>query len=570
MTNGLISTILLGKHPVVSDQRVYKYALLRAQLAVLIALVALINMAVDVYNNVTVFLPVNVGLIVFSGISLVLTRLGHYSISTLLILLIMNISVFLFADGHGPQGGIFFYFVCCSLTALVLYGHRHRKLGMLLAGFSLLLGMFSYYVDLGLIDSPQYEAGAVERNFILNFASCTICSAFVIYFLIKRNHESERALVASAQQLKQTSTDLEKSQQRFALALRGTRAGIYEWNVSTNEIFVSPAYKNLLGYSDHELDGITAAHYLQEIIHPEDMARMRVNMEHPEYVGSTYQNEVRLRTKTGNYKWFMDSGVLTRTHSGQVEMVVGSIIETDERKKAEEEIRKKNEQLAKTNQELDRFVYSASHDMRAPLSSLLGLIHLSEKTDQADELHLYLSMMKDRIKAMEGFIREVTDYSRNARLDIVPTEIQLRPLVLEIAQTLAFSVENKSISILSEIPDHFMMKTDLARLQVILNNLISNAYKHHDWTKAERYIKISATRHEHQVVINIEDNGIGIAPGYHQRVFEMFFRASETSEGSGLGLYIVKETLEKMGGEISVQSVPGQGSTFSISIPDLT
>lgn len=563
-----ISSILLGKNSAGADRRAYKYALLRAQLAVLIVLVALINIALDVHNGVVVFFPLNISLIVLAGLSLVFTRLGHYKFSTLLLVLILNLSVFLFADAHDQGGGVYFYFICCALTALVLCGHRNRRLGIGFAAFSLALGLLSFYYDLGILDSPRYGPGVVEQNFIVNFAITTVGSSFFIYFLIKRNHESELALVTSAEQLKQTSLDLEKSQQRFALALRGTRAGIYEWKVITNKIFVSPAYKNLLGYSDDELEGITPAYYLQKIIHPEDLARMRMNMEHPESVGPTYQNEVRLKTRQGNYKWFMDSGVLTRTPTGEVEMVVGSIIETDERKKAEEEIRQKNDQLAKTNQELDRFVYSASHDMRAPLSSLLGLIHLSEKTNQPEELHLYLSMMKERIKTMEGFIREVTDYSRNARLDIISAEVNLRPLVLEIAQTLAFSVANKSVQILTEIPDDFGLMTDLARLQVILNNLISNAYKYHDWKKPERFIKITAERNEHDVVIEIADNGVGIAPAYQQRVFEMFFRASETSEGSGLGLYIVKETLEKLGGAITVHSVPGQGSTFSFSIPD--
>jgi signal transduction histidine kinase len=297
---------------------------------------------------------------------------------------------------------------------------------------------------------------------------------------------------------------------------------------------------------------------------------MRENLSHPELVGATYQSELRLKTKSGEYKWFLDSGVLKRNATGAVEMVVGSIIDIDERKKAEEEIRKKNVQLAKTNEELDRFVYSASHDMRAPLSSLLGLIHLSEKTNQPEELHLYLTMMKERIKTMEGFIREVTDYSRNTRLDITPSEIVVKPLVREIANALAYSVENKKVRLLWNISDDLTTTTDASRLKVVLNNLISNAYKYHDKKKDDRYIRITGGRANGKTHIHIEDNGIGIASEHQHRIFEMFYRASEASEGSGLGLYIVKETLQKLGGEINVQSAAGEGTTFSFSIPDLT
>ena len=561
--------LLLGKGHI-PDRRTYKYAMLRGQFAMLAILVALFYVGLDTYNGVSVFVPYYLVMVAISGLSLYLNRTGQYQVSTLLLVTMLNTVIFLFADVDHPFGGVYFYFVCSALAALVLYGHQYRYLGIGFATLSIVLGLIAYYTNVGLIDPPLHEPGAVESNFISNFIIGTFSSGFVVYFLIKRNHDSEVAFVERTEQLKKTSLDLEKSQERFALALRGTKAGIYEWQVTNSEMFISPYYKNLLGYQDDELGELTPDFYLGQIIHPEDLVRMRENLSHPELVGATYQSELRLKTKSGEYKWFLDSGVLKRNATGAVEMVVGSIIDIDERKKAEEEIRKKNVQLAKTNEELDRFVYSASHDMRAPLSSLLGLIHLSEKTNQPEELHLYLTMMKERIKTMEGFIREVTDYSRNTRLDITPSEIVVKPLVREIANALAYSVENKKVRLLWNISDDLTTTTDASRLKVVLNNLISNAYKYHDKKKDDRYIRITGGRANGKTHIHIEDNGIGIASEHQHRIFDMFYRASEASEGSGLGLYIVKETLQKLGGEINVQSAAGEGTTFSFSIPDLT
>lgn len=564
-----LRNLLLGKEHI-PDRRTFKYALLRAQFTVLTILVALYYVGLDLFNGAYKFIPYYLVMVVISAICLHLNRIGKYTSSSVLLLLMTNTVIFLFSDVDHPHGGVYFYFVTCALAALVLYGYQQRYLGISFALFSIGLGLLAYQVDLNLIDRPSDQPEAVTRNFISNFVIGILTSSFVVFFLIKRNHDSERASMESTEQLKKTTEDLNQSQERYALALRGTKAGIYEWQVANNQMFISPYYKSLLGYHDDELAELTPDFYLAQVVHPEDLARMRENLAHPELVAPTYQSELRLKTKSGEYKWFLDSGVLKRSPTGAVEMVVGSIIDIDERKKAEEEIRKKNVQLAKTNEELDRFVYSASHDMRAPLSSLLGLIHLSEKTNQPEELHLYLAMMKERIKTMEGFIREVTDYSRNTRLDITPSEIILKPLLREIANALAYSVENKKVRLLWHVPDDLIVTTDASRLKVVLNNLISNAYKYHDQKKSERFIKISAGRMDGKTWIHIEDNGIGIAPEHQHRIFDMFYRASETSEGSGLGLYIVKETLQKLGGTISVSSEPEQGATFSFSVPDLS
>jgi len=389
----------------------------------------------------------------------------------------------------------------------------------------------------------------------------------MVYFLINRNRDAEQTLI-------RTSTDLKRSEERYSMALRGTKAGIYEWRVKEDLVIVSEYWKNLLGYSYTELQNLTSQTFLT-FVHADDLVQTTKSIAVHLQDHLPYQNELRLRTKSGTYKWFQDSGVFQLGTDGSPRVVVGSIIDIDERKKAEEELALKNIQLAKTNEELDRFVYSASHDMRAPLSSLLGLIHLSEKTDNPQEVSLLLNMMKDRIKTMEGFIKEVTDYSRNTRLDLwrntrldlLPTPVNLKTLALEIIQTLAYPLMNKKVRIEVLIDSTLEILTDPSRLKVIINNLVSNAYKYHRFDQADPYIIISTLQKGDHVLLTIKDNGTGISPEHHTRIFDMFYRASESSEGSGLGLYIVKETLDKLKGNISVQSSAGNGAEFTVTLP---
>ena len=225
----------------------------------------------------------------------------------------------------------------------------------------------------------------------------------------------------------------------------------------------------------------------------------------------------------------------------------------------------KNDQLQKANAELDRFVYSASHDLRAPLSSLLGLIEVA-KLDHAGVDH-YMDMMKAKIQDLETFIKEIISYSRNARMDVRKQPINLRQTVDEVTEALAFSVGNPDVRIENLVPDNLVLHTDSLRLKIVLSNLIDNSLKYRDEKKEESFIRIEAGEHDDVNVILVKDNGLGIDQVYLDKIFQMFFRASEHSKGSGLGLYIVKEALNKIDGSIQVESNLGAGTTFMVRIP---
>lgn len=559
---------LVGKE-IITSRKEFKYAMLRGQFACIICGVALFYTLLDSINKVTVFIPWYALLAFIALVTLFLNRKKYYTAATILQLLLINSLIFLFADVDHPNGSVFLFFMTCASAGLILLNFYQRTISILFALLPLSLGLLAYNYDLKIISPPLYEENMIRLNFIANFTIGIISNVFVVYFLINRNYETEKTLRDSERHLIKISTDLKISEERFAMALTGTRAGIYEWKVKSSSIYVSPYWKKLLGYEMNELEDLTLELYLS-FIHPEDLARTQQTIESHLMNHLPYQNELRVRTKSGIYKWFMDSGISKLDEEGNTSIVIGSIIDIDERKKAEEELALKNDQLAKTNEELDRFVYSASHDMRAPLSSLLGLIHLSEKTDRPEEVSIYLQMMKDRIKTMEGFIKEVTDYSRNTRLGLTPTQISLYDFVREVVQNLAYAIVNKKVRIVIDIDTKLIIVTDANRLKVVINNLLSNAYKYHNFEQPDPYIVISALKRGEIVLITVKDNGLGIAAEHHTRIFEMFYRASEKAEGSGLGLYIVKETLDKLRGNISVRSAEENGAEFTVTLPAIS
>lgn len=233
--------------------------------------------------------------------------------------------------------------------------------------------------------------------------------------------------------------------------------------------------------------------------------------------------------------------------------------------RSEKTLVEKNNELMKANQELDRFVYSASHDLRSPLSSIAGLIELSNRDAAGGEE--YLKLMKSRVMVMDKLIHDIIDYSRNSRIPAAREKVNLHDLIRELVELIKYTDVDINPRFNLDIDRELIVISDSSRLRVILNNLLSNSIKYADRNKAELVITITASGSFNSFTFSVEDNGDGIAEDHQDKIFNMFYRASEKASGSGLGLYIVKETLEKMNGTISHQSTLGKGSLFTVTIP---
>ncbi|TDO69956.1 phospho-acceptor domain-containing protein [Flavobacterium chryseum] len=232
---------------------------------------------------------------------------------------------------------------------------------------------------------------------------------------------------------------------------------------------------------------------------------------------------------------------------------------------SKKEIEVKNENLVLVNHELDRFVYSASHDLRSPITSLKGLIEITQSEENVCQIREYLKLMYTSLARQDQFISDIIDYSKNKRKQIIMEPVSLRELFDEaIAQLMHFENANQ-IAITKELlVDE--IESDSLRLKIIISNLLSNAIKYADNSKQEMIISIKTYIVDGLNKIEISDNGIGIKDEFKEHIFEMYFGTNK-NKGSGLGLYIVKEAVENIRGNIYMSSENNIGSKFIVTIP---
>lgn len=233
---------------------------------------------------------------------------------------------------------------------------------------------------------------------------------------------------------------------------------------------------------------------------------------------------------------------------------------------SKKEIEIKNENLVIVNRELDRFVYSASHDLRSPITSLKGLIEITQLEDDIDQIKNYLGLMHKSLTKQDQFIIDIIDYSKNKRKQVVTEPVSLKELFDEAISQL-MHIENASkITFTKELlVDE--IQSDGLRLQIIISNLLSNAIKYADINKQEMFISVKTYFTDGCNKIEVTDNGIGIKEEFKDNIFEMYFGTNK-NKGSGLGLYIVKEAVENIKGNISVFSESTIGSSFIVTIPN--
>jgi two-component system sensor histidine kinase/response regulator len=230
-------------------------------------------------------------------------------------------------------------------------------------------------------------------------------------------------------------------------------------------------------------------------------------------------------------------------------------------------LKNKVEELERTNDELNRFVYSTSHDLRSPLASMMGVLDLARLENSIVDPNGYMVMIENCVNKMNFYTLKVIEYYRSKRVDKVVEIINFQDLVNSSFQILR--IQNPAIDFQFVLNDEVEFRTDTFRLSVILDNLLSNAVKYQKPEEPKPTIKLSIEVNAKEATILIEDNGVGIIDDHLNNIFKMFFRSSYNVMGLGIGLYIVKEALTRIGGEIEVESSIGIGTTFKIKVPNL-
>lgn len=235
--------------------------------------------------------------------------------------------------------------------------------------------------------------------------------------------------------------------------------------------------------------------------------------------------------------------------------------------KAKIDLRNKIKELEKTNDELNRFIYSISHELRAPLVSVIGIVNLVKMEGLYHSSGEYWELIESCSNKLDYYIQKTLQYYKNNKNVTDKSEIDFKQLVNEIIELYAYSNKDTTFKININQTQKFI--GDSFRIEVILGNLISNAIKYQKTSNKEKTVEISIEVSKFSAEILIKDNGLGILNEHLEKIFTQFFK-SKNNQGSGLGLFIVKEALNKINGKISVSSDLDYGTTFKITIPNAT
>lgn len=226
----------------------------------------------------------------------------------------------------------------------------------------------------------------------------------------------------------------------------------------------------------------------------------------------------------------------------------------------------KNEELQKAYNELDKFAYSATHDMRGPILSVLGLVGLAKINDNVSELKEMLEMMESAMVKLDNYIQNIHDYYNLRRGQIKIEEINFENIVTDLHDIYEITSKTTNTKFVTNIVQNETFRSDDVSLKIILNNLLSNAFKYQDRKKSDKFVQLDIVVNKGEVVITVKDNGIGIPENSVSQIFNMFYRATSEELGSGFGLYNVKDALAKLNGHIEVETVENEGSAFKVVI----
>jgi signal transduction histidine kinase len=227
----------------------------------------------------------------------------------------------------------------------------------------------------------------------------------------------------------------------------------------------------------------------------------------------------------------------------------------------------RNKELAEAYKELDRFVYSVSHDLRAPLMGILAIAGFLRKSQNIEEVNEYGELVIKNVNRLDEFIANLLEYYKVKRGELIITSLSFEDIFKEMFEIYESEMLDKNIHFEMDVKQHEDFRGDKLILLVALQNFFSNSIKYQRLENNNKTIKLSAHVLRGEAVVVIEDNGIGIDKEFQNRVFEMFFRASSQAVGSGIGLYNAKLALNKLGAEVKVESEAGVGTRFTIKIP---
>ncbi|MBD2724322.1 sensor histidine kinase [Hymenobacter armeniacus] len=330
-------------------------------------------------------------------------------------------------------------------------------------------------------------------------------------------------------------------------------------------------------YIGHEPgEGLAVDRSWRARLHPDDAVAAQERWEHSLRTGEPFEVECRIRNGAGEHRWMLGRALPSRNEQGEIMQWVGTYTDIHEHKLALERIdqgqrqlRENNAQLMRVNVDLDNFIYTASHDLKAPISNIEGLLdalllELPRETVQSEPVRPILDLMQDSVNRFKRTIEQLTDVSKLQKEHGLPTEpVHLAEVVRNVRLDLDPLIQSTGAQLLVDVDAVPTVLFSEKNLRSVIFNLLSNALKYRAPDRVPR-VRLQARPQDAGVLLEVEDNGLGLDAASEQKLFGMFQRFHDHVEGSGIGLYMVKKMVENAGGRIAVRSELGRGTTFSV------
>lgn len=354
--------------------------------------------------------------------------------------------------------------------------------------------------------------------------------------------------------------DIQEDMELMSMTMRKAGMRFKIKQVDTREEFVQ-------ALSEYNADIILSDHAIPQFNSLEALSMARkVKADIPFIIvsGGVSENMAKTCIQQGANDYVLKSDIY------RLPLAIQKALRTSTSYATREDLLQRVDDLTKTNNELEHMVYGVAHNLRSPLNSVLGLLDLAKQEGESASKNLkhYFQMMEDSIRKLDSSVNDLLKYAKNTKKEISIEKIDFRTIIEEGIQQMKFIKGFDRIRATVEVNQSSLFYSDTYRIRAIINNLISNSIKYMDYSKPNPSIDINVEANKQKVTLEFKDNGIGISAAYLSKVFTMFYRATTQNEGSGLGLYLVKDTVQRLGGTVHIQSEEGKGTSFYITLPN--